>query len=230
MGSIPGALVLPLRDAVRGVETVAKRSRQLLRPSTAHLPGALRDFAHDVIDGAKRVGERTPFRRHPARHDIDDACALLKGEISLHEGARPLAVVLAYGLAQALAAEGRTAPLVSETVLALAASEALRGADAEADGAMRGALLVRRLARASVAGPLPGTPIAIGTRERERQQAALVAAILWLLAERPTEPEGEDEILDLAVSLTGATMGEIVPALEDPERLAGVLHRLADVI
>lgn len=230
MGLMPGALVLPLRDAVRGVETFAQRSRRLLKPSTAHLPGAVRDLAHDVIDGAKRVGERTAFRRHPDAGDIADACALIAGEIPLARGARPLAVVLAYGLERGLAQGGRPAPLVSETVLALAASEALRGVGEEADAAMRGALLVARLAKAPVAGPLPGTPIAVGVAEREQQLAALVAAMLWLLAERPDGGATEDEILDLALSLTSATMAEITPAVDDPERLAAELHRLADVI
>jgi len=230
MGLMPGALVLPLRDAVRGVETIAQRSRKMLRPSTARLPGAVRDFAHDVIDGAKRVGERTAFRRHPAHDDIADACALLGGTLPLSRGARPLAAVLAYGLERGLGDGGRSAPLVSETVLALAASEALRGLSEEADGPMRGALLVARLAKAPVAGPVPGTPIAVGADDRERVLRALVASILWLLAERPDDGATEDEILELAMSLTAATMTEIAPMVDDAERLAAELHRLADVI
>ena len=230
LGIVPGALVLPLRDAARGVGSFAARSRRLLRPSTRHLPDPLRDFAHHVIDRARLVSEQTAFRRHPVASDIVAAREVLAGTLSPTRGARGLAAVIGYALDKGLAAEGQNAPLVSETVLALAAGDALRATHEETDPPMRGALLVSRLVEAPVAGAMPGIPLGFGGADRERMQRVLVAAVLWLLADRSELATDEDELLALCLSLTEAAFGEIAPTLGDPEALAAELHRLADVI
>lgn len=230
MGLMPSALVLPLRDAARGVGTVASRSRRLLGPSAAHLPDPLRDLAHRMIDGALRASEQSPFRRHPAAADIAASCDVLAGTLSPARGARPLAAVLAFALETGLRVEGRAVPLVSETVLALAAGDALRAAGEDTDAPMRAAMLIARLVDAPVAGALPGMPLGLGTAERGPMEHVLVAALLWLLAERADLATDEDELLALCLSLTEAAFGEIEPVLGDPEALSAELHRLADVI
>lgn len=230
MGLVPSALVLPLRDAARGVGIFAARSRRLLKPSTQHLPGRLRDLAHDVIARAREAGEHTAFRRRPGREDIADAYGLLAGTVTLHRGAGPLAVVLAYALERCMGSEERDAPLVSETVLALAAADVLRQPGEAPDPALRAAELVQRLMRAPIAGAMPGTPLTLGEADRPRLSEALIAGVLWLLAERPANPAEEDAILELAFGLTDAAKEEITPLLGDPPALAAELHRLADVI
>lgn len=227
MGLMPSALVLPLRDAARGVGIFTARSRRLLKP---HLPERLRDLAHDVLARAREASEHSPLRRRPERSDIDAAHALLAGDLSMHRGAGSLALVLAYALERCLGAGDEAAPLVSETVLALVAADVLRPSGEEASAAQRGAHLVTRLMRAPIAGAMPGTPLTLGEADRPRLQAALVAAILWLLAERPAEAAEEDAILELAFGLTDAAMDELSPLLGDADALAAELARLADVI
>ena len=230
LGIVPSAFVLPLRDAARGVGNFAARSRRLLRPSTQRLPDPVRDLAHHVIDRARQASERTAFRRHPQAGDIAAAREVLAGTVSPARGARALAAVIGHALDEGLSDEGHAAPLVSETVLALAASGALRAVDAETDPPMRAALLVKRLVEAPVAGAMPGMPLGFGAADRERMQRVLVAAVLWLLADRSELASDEDELFALCLSLTEAAYGEIAPTLGDPEALAAELHRLADVI
>ena len=221
---MPPEMSVPLRDLLRGVRVATGISEELLRPLGGLLPDTLRRMLHDMLEAADRAGRQATRFEAPEPAEIAAAAAVL----ATGEGEMPvLARVLAHGLERALAADAAQHLMISETVATLALRSALAGGDGPA---ARAARAVQALSRAHVAGRVPGTGLVLDEAQRARIDRALVAVMLWLMADRAGTPAEEARLLELSVGLADALSDELGPLLADAEALTQELDQLAGMI
>ena len=223
---VPSALRLPLRDALRGVRKASELSDDLLKPVREALPEPVRDFLRDALQTAEAAGQRVVSSPNPTADEMAETVAALQGHVG---ETGTTARVIAFGLETALAAR-QSRLLVSETVAALAVRGAFDNLPDNTTPAARAVAAYRALSADHVAGRMPGTGIALGQSDEVDIDAALLTVMLWLLAERPADPDEEQAIVGIAAGLLTATLeNEDLRTLDD-EALADRLDELAGLI
>ncbi|MEM0908118.1 MAG: hypothetical protein AAGJ94_12180 [Pseudomonadota bacterium] len=224
------ALVLPLRDAARGVRSVVHASADALHPTAAVLPPPVRNLIKDALQHADDVREHTPFRKHPEAAEIEAAAVAIRdGGLPL-AATGPMAVVLGYGIQVALRRSEGPRLLVRETVLALAATDALRRTESAATESERAAVIAAQLTRAPIAGPPPLRGLLSAPTDEERIARAVIAAVVWLLAERPDDPQDEEKLLSLAIALVGKAGDDAIANINDTQALSDALNSLQGLL
>ncbi|MEM6762596.1 MAG: hypothetical protein AAF615_06955 [Pseudomonadota bacterium] len=230
VGLFATAFVLPLRDAARGVRSLAPLSAGGTVRDSLLLPDPISNIMDDVLARVRDARERSAFRKQPEQDSIDTAREALYGHIAPLSAVRAIALVFAYAVDRGLTARGGHSLLVSETVLALAAAETLRQTSDELTPAERAAALVAGLAKAPIASMMPGITVPLSADDRRRVDNALIAGAVWLLTDPPEVGDNEERIFDLAVALTEAAGTVTRDAMDAPQRLATSLGELADLI
>ncbi|MEM9048330.1 MAG: hypothetical protein AAGC92_06390 [Pseudomonadota bacterium] len=230
---MPVRLTMPLRDALRGLRSAAELSEAVLKPASDLLPAPLRDVLRQTLHQAERVGRRALSAPMPDAPSMARAVDALDGGLEPAAAGNALFPVLVFGLERALSVEDANRLMMSETVTALAAREAMeRPASGRSE---RAASLLDALLQANAVAPAPGTGFAMDAETARRAALALFAVCLWLMAERPgaTAPQAGDEtrILALCIALCQAVEPQIHALLDESgtER-ADALHQLADMV
>ena len=223
------SLAMPLRDLRRGLMEAGRVPRDLVGPIARDLlardlpPGA-REAVSLVREAAHRAEGRMFDADAPPPREIARAAESLRtGE---RDGTRTLARVLCFGVERALAALPRARLLVSETVAAAIVADIPMSGDAAERAARIGGALLRDHA----VGPVPGTPVPIVASDRPVALRGVHASLLWLLAERPDDPDDEPAIFEICLRLSEGLADEIEHAFETPERLAGELRSLSELV
>lgn len=223
-------LGLPLRDLLRGAMVLEAGSRSLLEPATAHLPAPLRGMLGRVGAALRDVEASAARAERPSLAEIRRAAGDLSSQPTRPADPAVFGRVLAFGLSSALPATGAGHLMASETVAAYVFTRQARRA-ARSDGSgMAAARIAIDLDQHHVAGAAPGTNVALGQDDRERARVAIVAVMLWLLAERGEEGADEERLLALAVAVARSMQAELLAAFGDAEALAAALSSSARMI
>lgn len=213
------ALQMPLRDALRGVASVADAAHGRLEPAAALLPEPVRQGFREGLDAARSAGRRL-MAAPIDEEDVERAAAMLAGRARAPDA---FANVVAYAW-QHLRGEA-PGPLVSETLIAGRFSvRRLRGATPEA----RAAQFATEFRVSSVIVRRPGLTAA----EQAADQAALdhgfTAIAVWLLAARGATMAEEETLLTLSSALVHAARTDMPADYEDEAAFARHLRILAD--
>ncbi|MEM1064157.1 MAG: hypothetical protein AAGJ74_01535 [Pseudomonadota bacterium] len=219
------AFQMPLRDAMRGVATLADLTEDMLEPVANLLPEPLRrpfegalkaldDAGHRFISGAIGMAE------------ISVASDVLMGKEGDGARAETCAMVLAFAWERVRqACDLPHHQMVSETILAaqLSGAPAIAGETA----AERAANLLSAIRTSGAIGRAPGVTRHHSPEEQREIDTALVAAMVWLLAIRGETLEEEERLLDLALALSRALQADVLTAVEEPGQLARQLQQLS---
>ncbi|MBO6638699.1 MAG: hypothetical protein JJ920_07325 [Roseitalea sp.] len=217
-------LQLPLRDALRGVATLAEVTEDLLEPAAALLPGAIRDGFRSAVHAIEGAGKR--LMTAPITLDsVRTASGVLSQGAGDRDALATSAIVIAYAWEHLRDAGHEHHLMISETMLAghMGSGAALVGATATE----RAASLVVDIRGSAVIGRPPGVPAMGGDEDRAAIDAGLVTIMVWLLAIRAETMEEEEKLLDLAFALVTAMQHETRTAMADPEKLSGHMTSLA---
>ncbi|MCR9122436.1 MAG: hypothetical protein NXH91_09180 [Phyllobacteriaceae bacterium] len=218
------ALQLPLRDALRGVATLAEVTEELLEPAAALLPGTVRDGFRSAVHAIEGAGKR--LMTAPITLDsVRTASGVLSYGTRDRDALATMAVVIAYAWEHLRDAGHEHHMMISETMLAghLASGSALAGSTAPE----RAASLVTDIAGSAVIGRPPGVPAMGSDADRVAIDTGLVSIMVWLLAMRAETMEEEEKLLDLASALVSAMAEDTAAAMVDHDRLAGHMEALA---
>lgn len=218
------ALQLPLRDALRGVATLAEVTEELLEPAAALLPGTVRDGFRSAVHAIEGAGKR--LMTAPITLDsVRASSRVLSQGAGDRDALATMAVVIAYAWEHLRDAGHEHHLMISETMLAghLASGSALAGSTAPE----RAASLVADIAGSAVIGRPPGMPAVGSDADRAAIDTGLVSIMVWLLAMRAETMEEEEKLLDLASALVTAMGEETRAALVDRALLAGHMESLA---
>ncbi len=219
---LPRMFGMLLRDAARGVSSVAETAEGIVDPM---LPELVRRPLQSVL--GRIEGEvRHLFQHHKISvADIRKAAAFLGGSSTDLKDAGHCADVLAF-------AWDRTRPegegfrrFLSENVTAFRLTTTRQG-----KGLMRyrrAAEVFLKLRRANVAGSFPGLPMPHSRPEAQSIELRLFAFSVWLLAERASTLDEEMKLLELALALAGAFEEDVKRAMHDPIDLALQFERLS---
>jgi hypothetical protein len=182
-----------LRDALRGVATLAGLAKDALRPVAPFLPGPLRMRFADGLQAIEAVTrERGAPWPEPAA--LRAARAFVAGTGTRVSDADACARCLAAAWDHLMPVhERRRPPLFSEAL----AAAALRGlpARSRADATPRPSAIVAAVLHSGASHALP-----------DRARGVLFPALVWLLADPAASPSDEAQLLDLARALTAAAL------------------------
>lgn len=216
---IPELLTMPLRDVARGLSGVAPLTEDALAPVYSALPKPLQTALRDTIDAIKSGGASVVSFGVDVG-EIERASLFVSGAPSRSEDAAICAKVIAF-------AWDRLKPgqLASETVLApyLATNPGKGATPFE-----HAAALLLGMAESNAFGRAPGLPLPDAGDVRADVALALVAPVIWLLADREETLEADVHLLELANALAGAFEDTIRSALSDRDHLAELLRTMAN--
>lgn len=214
---------MPLRDALRGVATIADATEDALEPATRLLPGGLRSRFRSALKSIGDAGKGLLSAPIDPAH-LRAASEFVRGTRHDHQLAADCAMVIGHAWDHLPVVGPGHRHLISETILA----STLRhlGPGAVESPARRAAHIVQSLRQHAVAGPMPG----IGSRRGAGGETdiALVAIIVWLLSDRAGGLAEEERLLDLSLALVLALEAEILGAIDDPVRLAPLLQSASE--
>lgn len=216
---IIAALRMPLRDALRGVASLADATEDALEPAVALLPDSVQGGFRAGLGAARSVGRRlmtAPIDTGAVRAAADMLAARARAP-------ETLATVVAYAWEHLRG--GGQGHLISETLLAARLSTL---PPAGADPAGRAAHLVADIRTSAIIGRRPSLHSEAHRAEQARIDHALAAIAVWLLAARGRTMAEEETLLGLAFALTAATRGDAPADPDDVEGLARHLQTLAD--
>lgn len=210
----------PLRDALRGMATLADSTEDMLEPAARLLPEPLRSRVTDALASLEQAGKR--LLHAPLDTDrIAAAARFLTGDETGAEAAGRCASVMVYAWEHLDEAGFAHRHLISETIVAerlACTAAAARGAGAEVAAALLADLRI-----SSAIGRMPGLARGITATEEAEVDLALLAIAVWLLSARAETLAQEEKLLHLAMGLVRALQGEAREAFADQRRLAAFL-------
>jgi len=220
---------MPLRDMLRGAMVIEAESRSMLEPAAARLPAPLRHIMGLVGQALDSVKASTVRAERPSPSEIRRAAQDLAQRSAAPSDIPGFGRVAAFGLETALRSLGVDHLLVSETVATVVFARISRQRLPRIRPQDRAAQIAAELTQRHVAGAAPGTGVALGRDDRERIQLAILAVMIWLLAERPLGEKDEERILLLSVALAQSLAPEF-HAAHDQTEVAALLDRAAGMI
>ncbi len=212
-------LQMPLRDALRGVSSLADATEETIEPAVALLPEPIRDGFRAGLRAVHSVGRR--LKAAP----IDPGAVRAAADTLADRAAAPetLATVVVYAWEHLPG--GRHGDFMSETLLAGRLSTRPLTGRAPAERAAR---LIADIRTSAIIARRPGLADADRGVEQARIDQALIAIALWLLAARAPGMAEEETILGLSSALVAATRDGVPDRMEDAAGLARYLQALAD--
>lgn len=218
--NFPHDLRMPLRDALRGVVTLADATEAMLEPAAQLFPEPLRSRFRDALGSLEQVGKR--LIDFPITTDqLEAASRFLVGATKQDAAARTCATVFVYAWEHLDAASVTHRHLISETIVAdrmvrLRDTTSVLGLDFAA-------MMLADLRGSTAFGLLPGLTRRVSAEDEAEIDLALVAITIWLLTDRAGTLHDEEKLLDLAVTLTRALKADAQKALSDVHDLARFL-------
>lgn len=211
-------LAMPLRDALRGVATLADATEDALEPAAQLLPSPVRSRFKHALDTLEAAGKRLINAPTNARQ-IQNAANFMSGTDPA--ALEDCALILVYAWQHLSEASGDHKFLISETIVAdhLAAVRDTSTGPASHFGAE----VLVALRQSSAIGRMPGLTRSIAPKEKDGVDLALVAIAVWLLSTRAQTLEEEEKLLDLSQALVSALHVDLADLFADTDKLAGFL-------
>jgi len=209
----------PIRDALRGVVTIADTTEDLLEPAAQLLPEPIRNRFRDALSACENAGKRLVYAPINPGH-IQQASEFVQGLANDRESLESCAAVIchAWEHLQKTGAEHRF--LISETLLA---GKLTRLPENTSSPGTTAAALLGMLRNSNVIGLMPGVTSGIAGDERNAIDLALTAIVVWLLSDRDGEIAGEEKLLDLSSALITAVSEDVLGVIDQPDELAALL-------
>lgn len=198
-------LVMPLRDALRGVATLAGASEDMLEPAARLLPEPLRSRFRQALKSLEAAGKRLIYAPVDMPQ-IDLAARFLSASETGKPALEACAAVIVYAWEHLNEAGGSHRFMISETLVADRLTRA--AGTSQASGVAFGADMLAALRQSSAIGLMPGLTRSIATTDETEVDLALLAIAVWLLSNRPDTVEAEEKLLDLSVALVRALQYE----------------------
>lgn len=217
-------LDMPLRDALRGVATLADATEDMLEPAARLLPEPLRSRFRGALEALEQAGKRLIHAPIDTRR-IAHAAEFLAGRTAPDAGAGATASVIVYAWEHLTETRVAHRHLISETIVA--DHLARQRAASERRGTGFAAEVLLDLRASSAIGVLPGLARGISGQEEAEVDLALLAIAVWLVSSRAGTLEEEEKLLDLAIALVRALQPEATAALADSDALARFLDATA---
>ena len=209
-------LPMPIRDALRGVASLADATEDALEPASKLLPEPLREPFHSALKSVEQAGKRL-ISAPIDMPQIATAARFMAGTDRGPAARRACTSVFVYAW-EHLASEQGEAVLISETILADRLGHIAKAGDMS--GADFAAQVVMDLRASSVIGRMPGLPRGASHPETDLH---LLSVATWLLAARGDSIEDEEHLLDMTVALIRAMAGHAGDPFADPVDLSRFL-------
>lgn len=209
-------LKAPLRDALRGVAGLAEVTEEALEPAARILPEPIQARFRSAVNALENAGRRlldAPFDRQ----HLGEASAFVAGDDMGRTALESCATVICFAWEHLHDAGLTEHHLISETILARSLA---RTPSAGGRGPVRAASLVQAIRVSSAIGRMPGVAGVSSGEEQTAVDVALVAILVWLLAERAQSMAEEARLLDLSFALVSAIRDDALAVLDDPDGLA----------
>lgn len=217
-------LQMPLRDAFRGLSTLAGLTEEAFEPLGSVLPERVRSNLAETFRRIEGMGADA-IRANVSLEDIRQAVAALTGKARRLGNLKRCAIVFAFAWDRAFEHED-IHPLLSET-LASARLSQTKGASGSSPG-KNAATILRLLRDTHVAGGVPGLPLGLSESERTVIDLHLFAITIWLLSVRAATMDEEMQLLDMALALTCVFEREVMASINDHDTLAATLDHLSE--
>jgi hypothetical protein len=202
---------MPIRDALRGIVTLADATEDLLEPASRLLPEPLRSRFHDAMQAFEEAGKR--LIHAPIDLDlVNDAAQFARGAPLDKTGISAAASVIVFAWEHLNQSRVHHRHLMSETIVADRLSR-LSSAEGEAGVAFAASLFLD-LRQSSAIGVMPGLTRGITKDEETEVDLALVAIAVWLASKRAETLEEEEKLLDLSMALVRALQPETADAFQ----------------
>ena len=213
-------LKMPLRDALRGVATLADAAEDKLEPASALLPERLRLRFHTALKSVERAGKRLIVAPIDMGQ-IEAASRFVNGKDTSREARQACTLVILFAWDHLSEASVDHHYLISETIIADRLSRAAE--TSEATGADFAAVLVGDIRRSSAIGRMPGFARRIHSGEETEVDLALLAIATWLLSSRAETLDEEEKLLELSLALVRALHADVPDLFDDGSKLARFL-------
>lgn len=214
-------LQMPLRDALRGVATLADATEEALEPAAQLFPEPLRTQFRHALEALDRVGKRLVHAPITVAQ-IDSAAQFLTGDATDTASAETCASVLVFAWEHLDDQSAKHRPMISETIVA-DRMRRVRGAS-QATGVDFAAAALIDLRRSSAIGMMPGLARGSSAAEAPETDLALLTIGVWLLTGRAGSMAEEEKLLDLSMALVRALRDNAATAFADPSGLARFLE------
>ena len=216
-------LRMPLRDALRGVATLADATEEMLEPTAQLLPSGLRARFREALGSIEQVGKRLIY--FPIEMDtIATASRFLLASESGTSAADKCATVFAHAWEHLNEARVTHRYMISETILA----ERMRRTRSASSGTgfVFAATVLIDARRSSAIGLLPRLARSFTAEEQAEIDLTLLTIGVWLLSNRAETMANEEKLLELAMALVHALQAEAATVFSDVNSLP---RFLADV-
>ncbi|MCI5110070.1 MAG: hypothetical protein MRY75_05905 [Marivita sp.] len=213
-------LNMPIRDALRGVASLADATEDMLEPAAKLLPEPLRSRFQHAMQALEQAGKRLIH----APIDMDQiraAAEFATGSTADPSGVPAAARVIVYAWEHLNETSVEHRHLISETIVADRLSRL--GRDSALTGCQNTAAIVLDLRQSSAIGLMPGLARGITDAEETEVDLALVAIAVWLASKRAENLVEEEKLLDLSMALVRALQTEAASALGNPGAFADFL-------
>lgn len=213
-------LQMPLRDALRGVATLADATEDMLEPAARLLPEPLRSRFHHALTSLEQAGRRLIHAPIDTKQ-IETASHFLIATETDAGASGSCATVLVYAWEHLNEASVDHRHMISETIVAdrLARTRGTMGIT----GVDFAAAVLMDLRRSSAIGRMPGLARGTAAEDQPEVDLALLSIAVWLLSGRATSLAEEERLLDLSMALVRALENEARQAFADNAGLASFL-------
>ena len=216
---LPG-MQMPLRDALRGVASLADATEDMLEPATRLLPEPLRSRFRHALESLEAAGKRL-IHAPIDSNQINTAARFLTASRTDKNAIASCASVFVFAW-EHLNTAGADRHLISETIIADRLSRTRE--TSSATGVDFAAAILADLRASSAIGRMPGLARGIKAGEKSRVDLALGAIAVWLLSGRAATLAEEEQLLDLSLALVRALQQDAQDAFANNTELSRFLE------
>ncbi len=209
----------PLRDAIRGVATIADATEEMLEPAATLLPEPVRNRFRDALSAVENAGRRLMAAPIDPDH-VRQASDFVLGTDSAPAAREACASVVCFAWEHLQSDASEHRYLISETLLA---GQLAHLPEVAPKPGAKAAALLTAIRSSNVIGRMPGVSSGLSGEDRDTADLTLAAVFVWLLTARDGELAEEEKLLDLASALVSAIGKDVLSVMEDPDDLAGLL-------
>ena len=214
-------LQMPLRDALRGVATLADATEDMLEPAARLLPEPLRSRFKHALESLEAAGKRL-IHAPIDTSQIEAASRFLTASGADKNAIESCAIVLVFAWEHLNEASVDQRHLISETIVADRLSRTREASSAT--GAAFAAAILADLRTSCAIGRMPGLARRIKAGEASRVNLALLSIAVWLLSGRAETLAEEEKLLDLSMALVRALQQSAQDAFADSAKLSRFLE------
>ena len=179
---------MPIRDALRGVVSLADATEDMLEPASKLLPEPLRSRFHSAMQAFEQAGKRL-LQAPIDMERISDAAQFARGTTLDQSAVNTTASVIVFAWEHLNQSRVDHRHLISETIVADRLSR-LRP-DGGTTGFTFAASLFLDLRQSSAIGVMPGLTRGITADEDAEVDLALMAIAVWLSSTRADKGHGQ---------------------------------------